>query len=42
MSASVLPYVPSEHLGFDPQRLERLTGAMQRQIDERKAPASRC
>ncbi len=36
-----LPYVPSEHLGFDPHRLERLTDAMQRQIDERKAPGRR-
>ena len=33
-----LPYVPSEHLGFDPNRLARLTDAMQRQIDEGKAP----
>ncbi len=38
MPLSVLPYVPSERLGFDPLRLERLTDAMQRQIDERKAP----
>ena len=38
MPAFVLPYVPSEHLGFDPHRLERLTDAMQRQIDEKKAP----
>ncbi len=38
MSASALLYVPSEHLGFDPHRLDRLTLAMQRQIDERKAP----
>ena len=38
MSAFVLPYVPSEHLGFDPYRLERLTDAMQRQIDEKKTP----
>ena len=38
MSAFVLPYVPSERLGFEPHRLERLTGAMQRQIDEGKAP----
>jgi CubicO group peptidase (beta-lactamase class C family) len=37
MSAYVLPYVPSEHLGFDPRRLERLTDAMERQIDEGKA-----
>jgi CubicO group peptidase (beta-lactamase class C family) len=40
MPAFALPYVPSEHLGFDPHRLERLTGAMQRQIDERKAPGA--
>ena len=40
MSAYALPYVPSEHLGFDPYRLERLTDAMQRQIDERKAPGA--
>ena len=38
MSAFVLPYVPSEHLGFEPHRLERLTVAMQRQIEEGKAP----
>ena len=38
MSAFVLPYVPSEHLGFDPRRLERLTDAMERQIDDGKAP----
>ncbi len=40
MSAFVLPYVPSEHLGFDPHRLERLTGAMQREIDQGKAPGA--
>ncbi len=40
MSAFILPYVPSEHMGFDPHRLERLTGAMQRQIDEGKAPGA--
>ncbi len=40
MSAYALPYVPSEHLGFDPHRLARLTDAMQRQIDERKAPGA--
>ncbi len=38
MCAFVLPYVPSERLGFDPHRLDRLTDAMQRQIDEGKAP----
>ncbi len=38
MNAFVLPYAPSETEGFIPQRLERLTAAMQRQIDEKKAP----
>ncbi|RBP06417.1 CubicO group peptidase (beta-lactamase class C family) [Roseiarcus fermentans] len=38
MPHSVLPYVPSERLGFDPPRLARLTDAMQRQIDDGKAP----
>ncbi len=38
MSAFPLPYCPSQHLGFDPRRLDRLTGAMARQIDEGKAP----
>jgi CubicO group peptidase (beta-lactamase class C family) len=38
MSDFALPYVPSEHLGFDPLRLERLTDAMERQVDEGKAP----
>ena len=38
MSAFVLPYLPSEQLGFDPRRLERLTHAMQREIDAGKAP----
>ena len=40
MTAFVLPYVPSEHLGFDPRRLERLTTAMQREIDDGKAPGA--
>jgi CubicO group peptidase (beta-lactamase class C family) len=38
MSVFVLPYVPSEKLGFVPERLDRLTVVMQRQIDEKKAP----
>jgi CubicO group peptidase (beta-lactamase class C family) len=38
MTAYVLDYIPSEHVGFEPRRLERLTAAMQRQIDEKKAP----
>jgi CubicO group peptidase (beta-lactamase class C family) len=38
MSAFPLPYCPSEHLGFDPRRLDKLTEAMQRQIEEGKAP----
>ncbi len=38
MNAFVLPYAPSEREGFVPQRLERLTEVMQRQIDEKKAP----
>ena len=38
MSDFVLPYVPSERVGFAPERLERLTAVMQRQIEETKAP----
>ena len=38
MSPFGLPYIPSEHLGFDPHRLERLTDAMDRQVADRKAP----
>jgi CubicO group peptidase (beta-lactamase class C family) len=40
MSAFVLPYAPSETEGFIPERLERLTAVMQRQIDEKKAPGA--
>jgi len=40
MNAFVLPYAPSEQEGFIPERLERLTAVMQRQIDERKAPGA--
>ena len=38
MNAFVLPYAPSETRGFFPERLERLTAVMQREIDEKKAP----
>ncbi len=38
MSAFVLPYVPSERVGFAPERLERLTAVMERQVEEKKAP----
>ena len=40
MNAFVLPYAPSEREGFIPERLERLTAVMQRQIDEKKAPGA--
>ena len=42
MSAFVLLYVPSEHLGFDPHRLERLTDAMQREIDQGQGAGAPC
>ncbi|MGB7973420.1 MAG: serine hydrolase domain-containing protein [Roseiarcus sp.] len=38
MSSFALPYAPSETLGFIPERLERLTAIMARQVDEKKAP----
>jgi CubicO group peptidase (beta-lactamase class C family) len=38
MSSFVLPYAPSESVGFLPDRLERLTAVMARQVDEKKAP----
>jgi len=38
MSSFVLPYAPSESVGFLPDRLERLTAAMARQVEEKKAP----
>ena len=38
MSDFVLPYVPSERVGFMPERLERLTAVMAREIEEKKAP----
>ena len=40
MSAFVLPYAPSEQEGFVPERLERLTAAMQREIDAKNAPGA--
>jgi CubicO group peptidase (beta-lactamase class C family) len=33
-----LSYAPSETLGFIPERLERLTAVMARQVEEKKAP----
>jgi CubicO group peptidase (beta-lactamase class C family) len=38
MSSFALPYAPSETLGFIPQRLERITTVMARQVEEKKAP----
>jgi CubicO group peptidase (beta-lactamase class C family) len=38
MNAFVLPYAPSETEGFLPERLDRLTAAMQREIDAKRAP----
>ena len=38
MSSFSLPYAPSETLGFIPERLERLTAVMARQVEEKKAP----
>ena len=38
MSSFTLPYAPSETLGFIPERLERLTAIMARQVEEKKAP----
>src|SRR5271165_3054424 len=38
VSTFVLPYAPSESVGFLPDRLERLTAAMARQVEEKKAP----
>jgi CubicO group peptidase (beta-lactamase class C family) len=38
MSSFVLPYAPSESVGFLPDRLERLTAVMARQVEEKKAP----
>jgi CubicO group peptidase (beta-lactamase class C family) len=38
MSTFALPYAPSETLGFIPERLERLTAIMAREVEEKKAP----
>jgi CubicO group peptidase (beta-lactamase class C family) len=38
MSSFALSYAPSETLGFIPERLERLTTIMARQVAEKKAP----
>jgi CubicO group peptidase (beta-lactamase class C family) len=38
MSSFGLSYAPSETLGFIPERLERLTAIMARQVEEKKAP----
>ena len=38
MSSFALTYAPSETLGFDPRKLERLTTIMARQVEEKKAP----
>jgi CubicO group peptidase (beta-lactamase class C family) len=40
MSSFALPYAPSETLGFIPQRLERITTIMARQVEEKKAPGA--
>ncbi|MBV8105580.1 MAG: beta-lactamase family protein [Hyphomicrobiales bacterium] len=40
MSSFVLPYAPSESVGFLPDRLDRLTAVMARQIEEKKAPGA--
>ena len=38
MSSFALSYAPSETLGFIPERLERLTAVMAREVEEKKAP----
>ena len=38
MSSFALFYAPSETLGFVPERLERLTAVMAREVEEKKAP----
>jgi CubicO group peptidase (beta-lactamase class C family) len=40
MSPLGLSYAPSETLGFIPERLERLTAVMAREIEEKKAPGA--
>jgi CubicO group peptidase (beta-lactamase class C family) len=38
MSSFALSYAPSESVGFVPERLERLTAVMAREVEEKKAP----
>ena len=38
MSSFVLPYAPAETVGLIPERLERLTAVMAREVEEKKAP----
>ena len=38
MSSFVLPYAPSETIGLIPERFERITAVMARQVEEKKAP----
>jgi CubicO group peptidase (beta-lactamase class C family) len=38
MSAPALPHAPPESVGLNPDRLKRLTAAMARQIEDKKAP----
>jgi CubicO group peptidase (beta-lactamase class C family) len=38
VSSFVLPYAPSETVGLIPERLERITAVMARQVAEKKAP----
>ncbi len=38
MSSFALSYAPSETIGLIPERLERLTAVMARQVEEKKAP----
>jgi CubicO group peptidase (beta-lactamase class C family) len=40
MSSFALSYAPSETLGLIPERLERLTAVMARQVEEKKAPGA--
>ena len=38
MSSFVLPYAPAESVDLIPERLERITAVMAREVDEKKAP----
>jgi CubicO group peptidase (beta-lactamase class C family) len=38
VSSFVLPYAPSETIGLIPERFERITAVMARQVEEKKAP----